>query len=151
MIKKLNLKNAEISKDVMDLQAASYKVEAELIDFYELPPLKDTVDSLQTCDEVFYGYFVDEILAGILSYKIIDNVLDIHRVAIHPRFFRMGIADKLISFIENLHCNIGRVVVCTGKKNLPAVNLYLKKGYIKNRDIEISKGIYITEFTKVLE
>ena len=85
----------------------------------------------------------------IASYKIIENVLDIHRVAIHPFFFRMGIASKLVNFIEGLEGNINKVVVCTGKKNLPAVNLYLKNGYTKKKDIEISKDIYLTEFEKV--
>ena len=112
--------------------------------------LKDTIGSLKECDEHFYGYHINDVLTGIISYKIIENVLDIHRVAVHPRFFRMGIAGKLVSFIEELESNINKVVVCTGKKNLPAVNLYLKNGYQKTKDIEIIKDIYITEFEKIL-
>jgi ribosomal protein S18 acetylase RimI-like enzyme len=150
MIKKLNLKDKETAKRVMELQIASYKIEAGIIGFYEIPPLKDTIDSLKVCDEIFYGYLIDDVLAGIISYKITENVLDIHRVAIHPLFFRMGIAGKLVRFIEELGSNINKVVVCTGKENLPAVNLYVKNGYKKKKDIEISKGIYITEFEKIL-
>jgi len=60
----------------------------------------------------------------------------------------MGIANNLINFIEGLENNINKVVVSTGKENLPAVNLYLKNGYKKEKDIEISKGMYITEFEK---
>lgn len=151
MIKRLNLKDIETVNRIMDLQRDSYKIEAQLIGFYEIPALKETIESLQQCDEIFYGYYINDVLAGIISFKIIDDVLDIHRVAIHPNFFRMGIANKLINFIEGLNKNINRIVVCTGKDNFPAVNLYLKNGYIKKKDIEIKNGIYITEFEKILK
>ena len=150
MIKKLNLKETETAKNVLELQIASYKVEAEIIGFYEIPPLKDTINSLKECDEIFYGYHIKDTLAGIISYKIIDDVLDIHRVAVHPQFFKMGIAGKLINFVEGLESNITKVVVCTAKRNLPAINLYLKNGYKDIKDIEISKNIYLTEFEKIL-
>lgn len=148
MIKKINLKDIEIIKEVLRLQIASYKVEAEIIDFYEIPPLKDTIDSLKTCDEIFYGYYINNVLAGIISYKIVENVLDIHRVAVYPQFFRRGIAHQLINYIEGLNININKVTVCTGNKNLPAINLYLKNGYKKIDDIEICKGTYLTRFEK---
>ena len=150
MIETLNLKDLETAKSVLELQIASYKIEAELIGFYEIPPLKDSIDLLKVCDEIFYGYRINGILAGIISYKVMEQVLDIHRVAIHPLFFRMGIAGKLLNFIEGLENNINKIVVSTGKENLPAVNLYLKNGYEKKNDIEISKGIYITEFEKII-
>ncbi len=148
MIKKLDLKNPEIARCILELQIASYSIEADIIGFNDIPPLKDTAESINTCDEIFYGYYINDVLAGIISYKIIEKVIDIHRVAIHPLFFRMGIANNLINFIEGLENNINKVVVSTGKENLPAVNLYLKNGYKKEKDIEISKGMYITEFEK---
>ncbi|MDF2948883.1 MAG: GCN5-related N-acetyltransferase [Sedimentibacter sp.] len=150
MIKKLDLKDIETVKCILELQIASYKIEAELMGYYEIPPLKDTVDSLEACDEVFYGYSVNGLLAGIISYKISKNVLDIHRVAINPTYFRMGIAGKLINYVEELEYSINKAIVCTGKENLPAVNLYLKNGYTKKKDIEVSRGIYLTEFEKKL-
>ncbi|SCG84373.1 UPF0157 protein [Proteiniborus sp. DW1] len=150
MIRRLDLNDIVTAEAVLDLQKASYKVEAEILNFYEIPPLKDTIKSLQECDEIFYGYYINDVLAGIISYKVIEDILDIHRVAVHPRFFRMGIAGRLISFVEKIHRNINKLVVCTGAKNLPAVNLYLKNGYKKVKDIEISEGIYISEFEKLL-
>lgn len=148
MIAKLNLKDIETVKSVIELQKASYKVEAEIIRFYEIPLLKDTIASLNLCDEIFYGYYINGVLVGIISYKVINKVLDIHRVAIHPLYFRRGIAIKLISYIEELENSIERVKVCTGKVNLPAVSLYLKNGFKKIKDIEICKGFYVTQFEK---
>lgn len=148
MIKKLNLKDHTVAKQVLELQIISYKVEAELIGFNDIPHLKDTINSLKECDEIFYGYYVNDVLAGIISYNIIKFVLDIHRVAIHPNYFRMGIAGKLINFIEDLEGNIDKYVVCTGAKNLPAVNMYLKSGYKKVNDKQIGEKIYLSEFEK---
>ncbi|MEG0774303.1 GNAT family N-acetyltransferase [Clostridium sp.] len=150
MIKKLNLKDSDTVKSVLTVQMASYKVEADIIGFYEIPPLNDTINSLKECDEIFYGYYIKDILAGIISYKVIGNILDIHRVAVHPDFFRLGIAGNLINFIERLEPNINKIVVCTGKKNQPAIKLYFKNGYEVIGDMEINPGIYLTEFEKRL-
>lgn len=150
MIIKLNIKDSETAKKVLDLQFASYKIEAEIIGFDKLPPLLDTVDTLMKCDEVFYAYYMENSLAGMISYKVAQDVLDIHRVAVHPAYFKRGIAGQLVDFIESLETNVKRAEVCTGKENLPAVNLYLKKGYRKIKEIEVSRGIYITAFEKII-
>jgi len=149
MIKKLNLNANKIVKEVLDTQIDSYKVEAEIIGFYDIPPLKDTVDKLKKCNEIFYGYYIEDVLVGIISYKIIENVMDIHRVAIKPDYFRMGIGGKLIKYIEKINKGINKITVCTGSKNLAAINLYIKNGYKRIEDIEISKGVYLTKFEKV--
>ena len=81
------------------------------------------------CDEEFYGYHIDDAIAGIMSYKIIEKVLDIYRLAIHPKYFRRGIAGKLIKFSETIDESIKKIVVYTGKKNKPAIKLYLLNGF----------------------
>ena len=148
MINKLNLNDEITSKSVLELQVDSYKIEAEIIGFYEIPPLKDTIKSLKESEEIFYGYYINNVLSGIISFKIIENVLDIHRVAVHPDFFRMGIAEKLINYVEKLECSIEKIVVCTGSTNLPAVNLYLKNGYCEKENIEIRPNVYLSKFVK---
>lgn len=150
MIKNLDIKRDDIAKAVLDLQIESYKIEAEIIQFYDIPTLKDTIESIRKCDEIFHGYFIDGTLAGIISCKIEDNTLDIHRVAVHPKFFKKGIAKKLLNFIERYDKNVRKIIVCTGKENTPAVNLYLRMGYKEVRDIEISEGMYLTGFEKDL-
>jgi|SRR5690554_6425651 len=150
MIEKLDIKNIEVAQSVVDLQRNSYKVEAKLMDFYEIPPLKESIDRLQSCDEIFYGYLIKGTLTGIISFKIIDNVLDIHRLAVDPRNFIMGIASKLINYVEELYKDkdVSKILVSTGKRNIPAINLYLKNGYVNINDVEIAKDVYISKFEK---
>jgi hypothetical protein len=45
-IKKLDLKDRNIAGMVLELQQLSYSFEAAMINFYDIPPLKDTVESL---------------------------------------------------------------------------------------------------------
>lgn len=148
MIKKLNLSDEKVINDILTLQKVSYMIEADLIGFYDIPPLKDTVDSLKECGETFYGYYFNDVLAGIISYKIKANILDIHRVSVHPSYFRKGIAHSLLHFVEDVHNHVNQLVVSTGKANIPAVSLYLKNGFEIKNDIEVQKNVWITEFQK---
>lgn len=150
MIKKLNLEDEKVLERILELQKASYVIEADLIGFYDIPPLKDTLETLKNCSETFYGYYVDDILAGIISYKIDVNTLDIHRVAVHSDFFRRGIAKQMLCFMEKVEKDIDKIIVSTGAKNYPAVKLYLDQGFKKLQDIEVEKGIFITSFEKNL-
>lgn len=153
MIEKVDIKNIEVAQNVVDLQRVSYKVEAKLMDYYEIPPLIESIDRLQTCDEIFYGYLIEGTLTGIISFKIIDNVLDIHRLAVDPAYFRLGIASKLINFVEGLYKDkdVNKIRVSTGKRNTPAINLYLKNGYVNINDVEIAKDVYVSKFDKIIE
>lgn len=150
MIQKLDLKDTAVARMVLEVQTAAYSIEARIINFDGIPPLYDTVDTLACCEEIFYGFFIENKLAGIISVKYVDKLIDIHRLAVHPDFFRRQIAERLVSFIEKTETKARKVIVSTGKENFPAVNLYLKKGYRKSKDVEIAEGIYITRFEKVL-
>ncbi len=94
MIVKIDLQEIVTAKRVLEVQLASYQIEADIIGFYEQPPLQDATDSLQKCDETFYRYFYKGVLAGIIAFKYIDQIMDIHRVAVHPHYFRLGIARQ---------------------------------------------------------
>lgn len=56
-IRSLNVRDKEVAEIILKLQIPAYMVEAKLINFYDIPPLKDTVETLQKCGEKFFGYF----------------------------------------------------------------------------------------------
>ncbi len=149
MIHKLDLHNPDHLDQIITLQRVSYLIEAEIIDFYEIPPLVETREELIHCGEHFVGYFIDDVLAGFLSYTEEDHVLDICRVAVHPNHFRKGIADSLLKQVLSLP-GIQKAIVSTGKKNLPALRLYQKHGFIIVSDKEIGNGIFLTNLEKEL-
>ncbi|UOK56640.1 hypothetical protein MGI18_17535 [Bacillus sp. OVS6] len=88
MIKKIDITNPKFAEEVLNVQLPSYKVEAEIIDFYEIPRLKDTVETLLQCSETFFGYYISEELCGAISIKVEKDVMDIHRLIVHPNYFK---------------------------------------------------------------
>jgi len=148
LIKKIDITNPELSKEVLDIQIPSYKREAEIIDFYDIPPLKDTVQSLQQCGETFFGYYLNRELCGVISIKVDDRVIDIHRLMVHPRHFRKGIAKMLLSFIEVEMENFEAIIVSTATKNEPAVAFYLKNGFLKTEVTRKTEHLSLTSFKK---
>jgi ribosomal protein S18 acetylase RimI-like enzyme len=149
MIKVLDNKNIEVAEQIIKLQKASYIVEAELIDFMQIPPLLERSEDILNSKETYYGYFVGQDLGGMISYIIEKDVLDICKVAVHPDYFKRGIATQLIRFVERME-GIKRIIVSTGLKNDPAVKLYTTLGFIETRVFEVEQGVHIINFEKKL-
>lgn len=148
MIREINVTSPKLAKDVLNIQKLAYKVEGEIIGLNDLPPLRDTVETLQQCGETFYGYFIDEELCGVISIKQFNSVLDIHRLMVHPQHFRKGIAQRLLGFVEEHVGESEVIIVSTGTKNLPAVSFYLKNGFLKIEEKKVSEHLSLTTFIK---
>ncbi|NBI29083.1 GNAT family N-acetyltransferase [Chengkuizengella marina] len=148
MIKKLDITREEVAREVLKIQLPSYKIEAEMIDFYDIPPLKDNVQTLQKCDEIFLGYYVGEQLAGAISYEIEASILTICRMIVHPDYFRRGIASALLNYLLDLNLEVKKMIVSTGRDNEPAKKLYQKFGFTEVADIEVVKDVFITKLQR---
>jgi GNAT superfamily N-acetyltransferase len=148
MIKSIDFKDDRLVKELYELQRAAYLIEARLINFYDIPPLKETIDELTECDETFFGYFEENSLVGALSYTIDGQELTICRMMVHPNHFRKGIAQELLHAVEKRNGDISIFKVATGKENLPARALYQNNGYHHLEDIEIVPGFFISSLKK---
>ncbi|WP_174733680.1 GNAT family N-acetyltransferase [Mesobacillus harenae] len=137
--------------EVIALQRVSYQVEAELIGTNDIPPLKETAEELSACGETFIGYYERENLAGVLSYKLNGSQIDLHRVMVHPDYFRNGIAGKLLDAVEVKFPEAREMIVSTGAENLPAVRLYEKLGFLPAGEIIFMSGLKIAHFKKQLK
>ena len=149
MIKRLDNKNREIATEILSIQIPSYLVEAKIIDYYDLPPLKDTIDSLQLCQETFFAYYLQEELCGIISLKLDRTEVDLHRLIVHPEHFRKGIAQKLLDFVEMIE-GVKSMRVTTGAKNKPAINFYSKNGFRKLQEVKVDEHLTLSSFRKYI-
>ena len=145
--RQINLNVMMECAEVLELQRKSYKIEAELIGTDEIPPLKETFEQLQGCGETFIGCYIDGRLAGAVSYIKEGKVLDIHRMMVHPDFFRRGIAKKLIAQLEEIKHS--EMLVSTGSANTPAIKLYEKLGFERHNDSLVGNGLVIANFKKL--
>lgn len=143
MIQQINLLNLVEAKNLLKMQKLAYLVEASIIDFYEVPPLKDTLNTLQRCSETFFGYYLEQELVGAIAVQQEGETIDICRLIVHPSHFRKGIAQNLLSFILKSH-KITTVTVSTGSLNKPALKLYEKVGFVQTGTIAIAEGVSIT-------
>ncbi|GCE11080.1 GNAT family N-acetyltransferase [Tengunoibacter tsumagoiensis] len=148
IISKIQLQDVFQSKLLLEVQQAAYQVEAALIGSTAIPALKEDLETLQNCGETFYGYWIEDSLAGAISYKREGEVLDIYRLVVHPYYFRRGIGKALVRFIEEAEDHIKKIIVSTGTKNLPAKKLYEVLGFRETGEREVMPGLWITLFEK---
>lgn len=148
LIRKIDISDRKNAKEILNIQIPSYNVEAKLIGFYDLPPLKDTVDKLQQCEETFFGYYLKGELCGAISIKVENDEIDVHRLIVHPNHFRKGIAQRLLDFIESMD-GIKTIKVATGHKNTPAISFYKKNEFQRVKEVEVNEKLSLTYFEKV--
>ena len=152
----LNHGDISIAKQILDVQLPAYRVEADIIVFYEIPPLRDTAKTIASSEEHFIGYRVGERLAGFISYELPEKdgdveSVDICRMVVHPDFFRRGIAKQLLAHLLDSAAAGKRVTVSTGAKNEPAKSLYRSFGFVEKKEIEIAPDVFLTVFERNLE
>jgi ribosomal protein S18 acetylase RimI-like enzyme len=139
----LDLSDDAVLRELWTVQRLAYAVEAELIGFDGIPPLHETLEELRATEEVFLGLHDDEGLVGAVSYRLDGSTVDIHRLVVHPRAHRRGIATKLLDALPD-----GPQVVSTGTKNEPALALYRKRGFVETGTREVAPGVSLTDLAK---
>jgi ribosomal protein S18 acetylase RimI-like enzyme len=153
-VERLSLETNDEILVLLSLQIASYRVEADLVGFDDIPPLKDGIQSIREAKETFYGYYLDEDgsrkLTGAISYSREGSIVTICRMMVHPDYFRRGIARSLLLHLLTTQQDSGasRFIVSTGTANLPAIKLYESFSFIKRSVFTVPPGISLTTFER---
>jgi ribosomal protein S18 acetylase RimI-like enzyme len=147
MIKKLQNNDIEISKKIRSVFQVSYKVEAKLLRAVNFPPLKRPLESYINSNTEFFGYLKNKELAGVIEIDHNDNYTHINSLVIDPKFFRQGIARKLIEFVFNTF-DSNLFVVETGLENGPATELYKKFDFKEVKQWNTDHGIRKIKFER---
>jgi ribosomal protein S18 acetylase RimI-like enzyme len=145
MIEKLQNNKMEIANQIHSVFQLSYAVEAKLLNATDFPPLKRPVESYLKSDNSFFAYIENNELAGIIEIEYDNDYTDINSLVVNPKFFRRGIAGKLIEFVFNTS-DSDLFIVETGANNEPATELYKKFGFKEvkqwNTDFGIRKILF---------
>ncbi|WP_028776564.1 GNAT family N-acetyltransferase [Shimazuella kribbensis] len=145
MIRLLDITNSQIATKVLKVQKPAYQVEAKIIGFDEIPPLRDTVESLQTSKEKFYGYYQEDSIVGVIGFQLFEKVLDVHRLVVHPHYFRQGIGRRLLQYVlDEYDDQVSCFKVHTGTKNDPAKMLYKSLGFKEVEQILVSPTLSLS-------
>ncbi|MDL5510921.1 GNAT family N-acetyltransferase [Arenibacter sp. M-2] len=128
MIKKITHSEISNAEKLHTLFQESYRIEADLLGVSDFPPLQRTTSDFQNRNTQFYGVWKGEVLAAAVEINQLKNTLEICSLVVHPKYFRQGIARKLLLFVED-YDNSETLIVETGWANAPAINLYEKFGF----------------------
>jgi ribosomal protein S18 acetylase RimI-like enzyme len=148
MIRPIRLKTDDEINQLLTLQRAAYQVEADLIGFYDIPPLYDNAETLLSSHETFFGFYIDDRLVGVISYQLDGQTLDIFRLCVDPACFRRGIARALLDFVEHAESGVTCIIVSTGSLNTPARQLYERHGFTRKGEQSIAEGVRISHYEK---
>lgn len=136
----LNNAPKHIANDIYDVFQRSYKIEAELLDVVDFPPLSRTANDISKSSTNFLGFYDDKKLAAVLEFDVIAGELDIHSLVVDPDHFRKGIAKKLLCHVLTAY-DFDSASVETAAANKPAIKLYEKQGFIAFKTWTPAHGI----------
>lgn len=143
----MNHQERRVAEQLLEVQLPAYRIEAELIGFDDIPPLRDTAETLMVCNEIFAGFKLEGTLAGFISYEAVGaEVLNLCRMVVHPDYFRKGIARSLLAYVLEGAGMHKKVTVSTGANNEPAKALYRSFGFIDAGEIEIAPEVKLILF-----
>ena len=126
LIKKIDLSDKTLANQLLAVSLLAYKEESKIINYPQLPPLKENVVELMQSKTDFFGCFCGEKLVGAIELESKNSAIWICRLVVRPDYFQQGIASKLLAKILDDHATF---FVGTAEKNRPAINLYTKFGF----------------------
>ncbi|UTR07392.1 GNAT family N-acetyltransferase [Alkalihalobacillus sp. LMS6] len=129
MITALNLANNDLTKNLYRLQKVAYQIEADMLEFYEIPPLMESFEQFLKSNETFYAYLEGDDVVGAVSIAVDKELVEVTRMMVDPNHFRKGIAKALLHYVESKTKPSQLLKVATGAKNTPAICLYRSSGY----------------------
>lgn len=140
MIEKLQNTDIEISKKIRSVFQSSYKIEAQLLNAVDFPPLKRTLENFVNSSTAFFGYIKTKELAGVIEINHTKDFTSINSLVVDPNFFRQGVARKLMEFVFNTF-DSNLFLVETGLENGPAIALYEKFGFKEVKQWDTDHGV----------
>ena len=149
MIKRLKNNDLEIAKKIRSVFQLSYKVEANILNATDFPPLKRPLENYVNSNTAFFGYLKNQKLAGVIEIEHNNNFTHINSLVVDPVFFRQGIARKLMEYVFNTF-DSKLFVVETGLENGPATKLYKKFDFKEVKQWNTDHGIRKIKFERII-
>ncbi|MBR6690379.1 MAG: GNAT family N-acetyltransferase [Bacilli bacterium] len=86
--------------------------------------------------------YEEDLIKGILVYQYLYDRIEIDYIVIDNEYRQLGIATKLLNFIENKYKNIKNITLEVRESNKKAINFYLKNGF---KEVTKRKNYYKDE------
>jgi ribosomal protein S18 acetylase RimI-like enzyme len=131
-VKPVDQADPEMAERIHAVQMAAYAQEALLVGAKRFPLLEKTAHDVQVSGERYFGAFDGELLVGVVCVDLDDDpkVHNIASLVVDPARQREGIASRLMQTVLEKY-GVERITVQTAAKNLPALALYKKFGFVE--------------------
>jgi ribosomal protein S18 acetylase RimI-like enzyme len=118
-------------QEILNLQYLAYQSEAALLDNYDIPPLKQTLD--EVIGEYHKGIILkmvdaDGLVIGSIRAWEMKGTVYVGKLMVHPDYRHHGYGTKLLGEIEK-HCPQKRYELFTSTRSIDNIRLYQRMGY----------------------
>ena len=156
MENKITICKAEFNdlEDILLLQKKAYLTEAAIYNDYTIPPLHQTIESIQ--NEFNESYIlkattIDNKLIGSIRVVIKGTNGYIGKLIVDEQFQNMGIGKKLLYEIEKIHSEkVTRLELFTGIKSEKNLHIYLHFGYKEFKREKLNENVTIVFLEKYI-
>jgi ribosomal protein S18 acetylase RimI-like enzyme len=134
------------AEEILALQKLAYRSEAEIYNDFRIPPLVQTLESIEKDfeNQLFLRALMDGRIIGSVRAYSKEGACYIGRLIVHPDFQNRGIGEKLMNEIERVFGTCQRFELFTGVRSEKNLYLYQKLGY------RIFKTANITDQTTIV-
>ena len=134
------------AEEILSLQKLAYRSEAEIYNDFNIPPLLQTLESIEKDFEkqFFLKARADGKIIGSVRAYAKEGTCYIGRLIVHPDFQNQGIGRTLMNEIEKIFNHCERFELFTGDRSERNLYFYQKLGY------RIYKKENITDQTKIV-
>jgi ribosomal protein S18 acetylase RimI-like enzyme len=148
VIRQVDPRDPATAEALVDLQRASYAVEAALIGATVIPAMRERPSDLAASGLTFLAAVEDGAYVGAVAYRREGDTVDVHRLVVHPSAFRRGLATQLLDAVDARETGAARAVVASAAGNAPALALYHGRGFRPVRRRMVPEGIVIVEMER---
>lgn len=135
-------------RSILELQYLAYLEEAELLDNFDIPQMKETLDEIE--EDFFNGVIlkaVDDLghIIGSVRAFVEGDTVKIDRMIVHPKKQGFGIGSKLLETVE-LTFSGKRFELFSSDLSSENLEFYEKRGYVAFREQYIQpqvRGLYM--------
>jgi ribosomal protein S18 acetylase RimI-like enzyme len=147
VIEGLPVREPAVAMQLHELMQAAYKVEAQLLQDDDFPPLRRTLQKLSTAQSRFFGIRENGILHAAIELVVLQTEVYIDALVVSPAQFRKGLGTALLQHVLKLYPG-KTFIVQTGKANIPAINLYHQSGFETESETTTPAGLKLVSLVR---
>ncbi len=127
------IKKAELDdlQEILDLQYLAYQSEAELFHDHDIPPLKQTLEDVQTEYQngiILKALDTQKTIIGSVRAHFVNGTVYIGKLIVHPQKQGQGIGTELLRAVETEYSG-QRYELFTSNRSIRNIALYQRLGY----------------------